>query len=159
MEVYLMNFGAAVLGAGFYSLFTGYQYISNRTYDPGYNIIYLVRFFLGIVSGMVLASINIGLPPQYNAITLGLVGGYSAEAVNQILLRVTEILVAAVKGSGKEDFTQRATQLRTEARVEQIRQRQRTSTELSDVLKDAVSAGASPQVIDRIKAAMATLGK
>ncbi len=159
MDSNMMNFGAAVLGAGFYSLFTGYQYISKRTYDPGYNIIYLVRFFLGIVSGVVLASFDFGVDKKYSAITLGLIGGYSAEAVNQILLRVTEIMVAAVKGSGKDDFAQRATLLRTEARDEQIRQRQRTSTELSDVLKDAISAGTSPQVIDKIKEAMATLSK
>lgn len=158
MDSYLTKLGAAVLGAGFYSLFTAYQYISKRTYDPGYNIIYLVRFFLGIVSGMVLASIDI-LPQKYNAITLGLIDGYSAEAVNQILLRITEIMVAAVKGSEKDDFAQRATLLRTEARADQIRQSQRTSSELSDVLKDAISARASEEVIDRIKVAMATLSK
>jgi hypothetical protein len=154
-----LNLEAAILGAGFYSLFTGYQYISNRTYEPGYNIIYLVRFFLGIVSGMVLSSFELGLPPQYSKIVLGLIGGYSAEAVNQILLRVTEILIAAVKGSGKEDFSQRETLLRAEVRDEQSRQRQRTSTELSDILKDAISNGSPPEVIEKIKKSLDTLSK
>lgn len=151
---------AAILGAGFYSLFTGYQYISNRTYEPGYNIIYLVRFFLGIVSGMVLASFDFpGLEKQYSSIMLGLIGGYSAEAVNQILLRVTEVLVAAIKGSGKDDFTQRETLLRAEARDEQSRQRQRTSAELSDVLKEAISNGAPSEIVEKIKKTIDTLNK
>lgn len=159
MNHYYLNLEAAVLGAGFYSLFTGYQYISNRTYEPRYNNIYLIRFFLGIVSGMVLSSFELGLPKQYSTIVLGLIGGYSAEAVNQILLRVSEVLIAAVKGSGKDDFNQRETQLRAEAREKQSRQRMRTNTELNDVLKNAVSTGTPPEVIARIKQALDTLSK
>ncbi len=159
MNHYYLNLEAAVLGAGFYSLFTGYQYISNRTYEPGYNIIYLVRFFLGIVSGMVLSSFELGLPKEYSTIVLGLIGGYSAEAVNQILLRVTEILITSVKGSSKEDFSQRETLLRAEMRDEQSRSGQRTIIELSDILNIAVSNGSPPEVIEKIKKTLETLSK
>lgn len=148
-----LNLSAAVLGAGFYSLFTAYQYVANRTFEPGYNVIYLVRFFLGIVSGMVLANFgkDFGLTGTYTPAMLGVIGGYSAEAVNQILLRISEILVAAVKGSSKEDFTQKESLLRAEARDEKSRLQQRTSVELSDVLNEAIANGAPKNVIDRIR--------
>jgi hypothetical protein len=151
----LINLSAATLGAGFYTLFTAYKYISERTYEPAYNTINLLRFFLGIVSGVILANFgpNIGAK-EYNPILLGLIGGYSSEAVNQILLRVTEVLVAAIKGSGKDDFKQREAVLQAEAKNQQNLQRQQLVTSLGDVLRDAIDKQAPPEVIDKTKNAM-----
>ena len=75
----LLNLSSATLGAGFYTLFTTYKYISERTYEPAYNTINLLRFFLGIVSGVILANFgpNIGAK-EYNPILLGVIGGYSS---------------------------------------------------------------------------------
>ncbi len=156
----LLNLSSATLGAGFYTLFTTYKYISERTYEPAYNTINLLRFFLGIVSGVILANFgpNIGAK-EYNPILLGLIGGYSSEAVNQILLRVTEVLVAAIKGSGKDDFKQREAVLQAEAKNQQILQRQQMVTTLGDVLRDAIDKQAPPEVIDSIKKAMDELNK
>ena len=144
----LINLSAATLGAGFYTLFTAY------------NTIDLLRFSLGIVSGVMLANFgpNIGAK-EYNPILLGLIGGYSSEAVNQILLRVTEVLVAAIKGSGKDDFKQREAVLQAEAKNQQILQRQQMVTTLGDVLRDAIDKQAPPEVIDSIKKAMDELNK
>lgn len=151
----LLNLSTATLGAGFYTLFTTYKYISERTYEPAYNTINLLRFFLGIVSGVILANFgpNIGAK-EYNPILLGLIGGYSSEAVNQILLRVTEVLVAAIKGSGKDDFKQREAVLQAEAKNQQSLQRQQTVIALGNVLKDAIDKQAPAEVIDSIKKAM-----
>jgi hypothetical protein len=150
-----MNLSAATLGAGFYTLFTAYKYISERTYEPAYNSINLLRFFLGIVSGVILASFgpDIGAK-EYNPIVLGLIGGYSSEAVNQILLRMTEVLGAAIKGSGKDDYKQREAVLQAEAKNQQNLQRQQTVIALGNVLRDAIDKQAPPEVIDSIKKAM-----
>jgi hypothetical protein len=151
---------AAVLGAGFYSLFTAYGYIAARTFDPAYNIVYLVRFLLGVVAGTILANFgpSMGLK-GFQTTLLGLIGGYSAEAVNQILIRVGETLVAAVKGSGKDDVKAREAVVRSEAREEQLRQRQQTSVELADVLRVAVDSKAPVDVVNRVKVAMDALSR
>lgn len=159
---YVQYLVAATLGAGFYSLFTAYGYISARTFDPTYNIVYLVRFLLGIVSGTILATFGPSMGLQgFTATLLGLIGGYSAEAVNQILLRVGETMVAAVKGSGKEQVKEREAAVRSEAREQQAQQRQLAGKELTDILAVAVGGGAPnpalAPVIDRVKAAMKIL--
>ena len=79
--------------------------------------------------------------------------------MNQILLRVTEVLVAAIKGSGKDDFKQREAVLQAEAKNQQILQRQQMVTTLGDVLRDAIDKQAPPEVIDSIKKAMDELNK
>ncbi|HEX8106594.1 MAG TPA: hypothetical protein VF516_02650 [Kofleriaceae bacterium] len=106
---------AAILGASFYNLFTAYKYILDRTFDPQYKTIYAVRYVLGVVSGFVLANFGdqLGLS-KVNGLSIGgplaaLIGGYSSDAVNQILLRVSEILSAVVKGSGAAAVERRAT--------------------------------------------------
>jgi len=151
----LLNLSSAILGAGFYTLFTAYRYISERTYEPAYNTINLLRFFLGVVSGVILANFgpNIGAK-EYNPIILGLIGGYSSEAVNQILLRVSEVLVAAIKGSGKDEYKQHEAILQTESKNQQNLQRQQMVTTLGDILREAIDKQAPPEVIDSIKMAM-----
>lgn len=148
------NLAPAVFGAGFYSLFTAYGYISDRTYDPGYNIIYLVRFFLGIVAGTVLVTAG-GWGPlkSFDSTILGLVGGYSADAVNQILLRISEVLVAAVKGTGKDNTGQDAA-ARAVAKEQQAQQTAETAKHMSDMLSAAAKAGAPNNVLDIIKSTM-----
>src|SRR5262249_36900263 len=97
---------AAALGATFYALFTAHEYVKNRTFDPKYNSIYLIRFILGVVAGLILGNVGPHLPgvsDTSNLQTLGtavlaLLGGFSAEAVNQILQRVVDVVLAAVMG-------------------------------------------------------------
>jgi len=48
---------AAALGAVFYVLFTALQYVNNRTFDPAYNTVYVIRFVLGVLSGLILAAL------------------------------------------------------------------------------------------------------
>jgi hypothetical protein len=156
----LQNLVAAILGAGFYALFTAYGYIASRTFDPAYNIVYLVRFLLGVVSGTILANFGPKMGLEGFATTLlGLVGGYSAEAVNQILTRVGETLVAAVKGGSKELLKEREATLRSEGREQQAQQKQKTGIELAEVLKVAVDNKAPTEVINRLRLAMDTLNR
>jgi hypothetical protein len=109
-DIILGSLGAAIVGSVFYSLYTASQYIKSRTFDPSYNQYYIIRLVLGVFSGYLLANI-IGptLPKnaetdaiQYGPILLGVIGGFSAEAVVQILQRFADTLVTVVKGSDKE---------------------------------------------------------
>jgi len=101
-------FGSS-LGASFYVLLRTHPYLVERTYDPKYNAAYVSRFITGVIGGVILA---VGLGP-FLAVKLGaeagttltpgvlaILGGYAAEAVESILQRLVEILLAAVKGDG-----------------------------------------------------------
>jgi hypothetical protein len=101
-------FGAG-LGASFYILVKTQPYLVNRSYDPKFNASYISRFITGVIGGVILA---IALGPFLTAklgndlgksITpgiLALLGGFSAEAVELILQRMVDVLLAAVRGDG-----------------------------------------------------------
>jgi hypothetical protein len=110
---------AAALGAVFYILFTVHQYVNNRTFDPRYNMVYLIRFVLGVLSGLIMAALigqssfaksNAEIMSLGPAV-LALLGGFSTEAVYQILQRMVDILVAAVKGDGADAAKAKAAQM------------------------------------------------
>ena len=104
-------FGAA-LGASFYVLVKTQPFLANRSYDPKYNASYISRFFTGVTGGMIL-SIALGpfisgklgteLDQSLSPGVIALLGGFSARAVELILQRLVEVLMAAVRGDGNED--------------------------------------------------------
>ena len=100
----LLIITASALGAGFYTLLTVRTYLIERTYNPRYNPSYLIRFFLGITAGSILAFV---LPDffdnQYSVQVLAVVGGFSADAVGIMLNRISEVLIAAFQGVKKSD--------------------------------------------------------
>lgn len=95
---------ASALGAGFYTLITVRRYLVKRTYNPRYNITYMIRFILGITSGTILALTLAKDVSNYNysTETLALVGGFAADAVAIVLKRIAEILKTALTGSGSD---------------------------------------------------------
>lgn len=117
---------AAALGAVFYVLFTAHSYVKDRTFDPRYNSLYVIRFFLGVLAGLILAivlerwfpSTNAGNASNANGqdirnvgpAVIALLGGFSTEAVYQILQRLVEILLAAVRGDNSDSAKAEASQ-------------------------------------------------
>jgi hypothetical protein len=106
---------SAALGAVFYVLFTALDYVKNRTYDPRYNSIYVIRFVLGVIAGLILAIVmqnNFGqgeVAKKLGPSVLALLGGFSTEAVYQILQRLVDILLAAVRGDNSSVAKAKAT--------------------------------------------------
>lgn len=102
-------FFAAMLGAVFYVLFTAHDYVKNRTFDPRYNTVYVIRFALGILSGLILAVVLskyiLGQNSQLASLgpaVLALLGGFSTEGVYQILQRLVDVLLATVRGDNSD---------------------------------------------------------
>ena len=108
----LNAFFGAGLGAAFYILLSTREYLVNRTYDPKYNAVYVARFITGLVAGVILATAlgpglikatgqqpGLSLTPGI----LAILGGFAADAVQQILQRVVEVLLAVVQGDGSAD--------------------------------------------------------
>ncbi len=95
---------AALLGASFNALFIASPYIRDRTFDPRYIPVYTVRLVLGLIAGFILANIGKELLTGDTMLAklgtgmIGLLGGYSAEAVRAVLDRLVEVMLAAVKG-------------------------------------------------------------
>jgi len=95
---------AAMLGAALNGLLTLQLYIRNRTFEPRYTCMYAIRFTVGVIAGMVLACFGSDLFRAETTLAklgpgaIALLGGYSAEAVRQILDRFVEVLLTVVAG-------------------------------------------------------------
>ena len=108
---------AAALGAVFYVLFTALSYVKDRTFDPRYNPLYVIRFVLGVLAGLILAIV-LGAP-LFNKNTtisglgpsvIALLGGFSTEAVYQVLQRLVDMLLAAIRGDNSDAAKAKAAQ-------------------------------------------------
>ena len=90
-------FGAG-LGGAFYVLQKSRKYRLSQSFSPKYNLDYLIRFIIGLVSGFLLAMLSRSLLSKSDArywswflpSVLAIVGGFSAEVVEQFqrMLRI-----------------------------------------------------------------------
>lgn len=105
-------FFAAALGASFYVLFTAHRYVVRRTFNPEYSSVYVIRFGLGVVAGVILASIfdpETIMRNQTSLSTIGpgviaILGGYAAEAVQLVLRRLVDVLLTVVQGDTRSQI-------------------------------------------------------
>ncbi|MGA2903954.1 MAG: hypothetical protein ABSD98_08990 [Candidatus Korobacteraceae bacterium] len=135
---------AAALGAVFYVLFTSLNYVKDRTYDPRYNSIYVIRFVLGVLAGLILAVVletslfnSSSTIKNLGPAVIALLGGFSTEAVYQILQRMVDLLLAAVRGDDSAAAKAKATDA---ARNELLKLADDPST--PDAMKSKVLAAA-----------------
>ncbi|UTW56100.1 hypothetical protein [Kordiimonas sp. SCSIO 12610] len=148
-NILISSLGGAFLGSAFYALYSASQYIKAQTFDPGYTQVYLIRLILGIFAGYLLANIiipnsgdNFGETGiiKYGPELLGVIGGFSAEAVIQILQRFSDTLVTIVKGSDKEKVKSEVKKAVT-----------KTTTETSSKLNGILAKDDATEMKDDIK--------
>jgi len=114
-------FLGAALGASFSILLKTQPYLVNRTFDPKYNTVYISRFITGIVAGVILAvgvSQQLGTGGKFPPGTLAILGGFAAEAVEQVLQRLVEVILAAVRGDGSAQVQAEAAKATAEQKAE-----------------------------------------
>lgn len=142
----------AGLGAAFYGLFKAHDYVRQRTWDPRYNSVYMIRFVLGVIAGIILAHLPVfdqtGSLKNLSEGVIALLGGYSAEAVNQVLQRIVDILVASVKGSGTDAAKAQVEQVKTKAAADVASTKQSVARDLSDIMTDPALP---PDVRDKLR--------
>jgi outer membrane lipoprotein SlyB len=125
----LNAFWGAGLGASFYILLRTQPYLRDRSYDPRYNAVYISRFITGVIAGVILAtaigpalgkSLTTGAGAALTPGVLAIVGGFAAEAVELVLQRFVEILLAVVRGDGSAEVQTKlsAVQREKNAKVE-----------------------------------------
>lgn len=101
---------AAFLGSGFATFIRATPFIVRRTFDNQYIPVYLMRYALGLMAGVILANLGDVMlnaagaggaedkVEKFSQSLLAIVGGFSAMAVAEILNRISDTLVALVKG-------------------------------------------------------------
>jgi len=101
--------GAAGLGASFSALYKANSYITSGTFDPTYQASYWIRFFLGLISGLLLAILIKEQSIQNDLLAEGIVrpllailGGFSADLLYTFLNRFVEALKSLFQGSAQQ---------------------------------------------------------
>lgn len=141
------------LGASFYVLVKTQPYLVTRSFDPKYNAAYISRFFTGVIAGAILA-VGLGLKLEDSSAVLKLtptvlaiLGGYSAEAVEQILQRLVDVLLSTVRGDGSAS-----------AEAKAVAEQATKNAKLQELLPDLESAQGDPArfkaTLDKVRAAL-----
>jgi len=93
---------AASLGVTFVILFRLRQFLGKGTFDPRYEPYHWIRYFLGIMSGYLLANmihIEKTLQSDFGKPLLALLGGASSDVVYNIINRLVEAVKSLVSSS------------------------------------------------------------
>ncbi len=102
----LFFMAAAGLGASFAELFEADEYITKGTFDPIFLSSYWMRFVLGLIAGMLLATL-IPMTEANDKLellarpTLAMVGGFASSLVYRILKRFVETVEIMFGGKSK----------------------------------------------------------
>jgi hypothetical protein len=90
---------AASIGASFSALFRINLYIAATTYDPKHDVSYWVQYGLGLIAGVLLATmipISDAAGPAISRSVLALVGGFSASLLYRTLDRLSRSIESLV---------------------------------------------------------------
>jgi hypothetical protein len=161
---------AAAMGASFANLFEAITQVLRARFDPLTEYFYWMRFLLGLIAGLLLATVfevNIHAEEttdatfRLGAAGLALVGGFSANVLYRVLNRLTEsvehLLVGRIGAQTPENWRTAATQ--TEQRTAQDRlSLAREVVELRNQLDNSTPEAARASMdafIDRLLGTMA----
>ncbi len=128
---------ASALGASFSALYKVNQYIREMTYDPNQAASYWIRFFLGIISGLILSLMietnaieSTFLEPNVIRPLLAILGGFSADLFYTFLNRMVETVKSLFEGSHKEILENRNQALNLKAAQKEISTKMMISEQL-----------------------------
>ncbi|MDH3973138.1 MAG: hypothetical protein OEV42_02555 [Deltaproteobacteria bacterium] len=157
----LFYLAAAGLGASFAGLYTANSYITKGTFDPTYHASYWIRFFLGLIAGLVLAvmvseeyfKMNVGgdvdfLEKGIVRPLLAMLGGFSADLTYTILSRLVETFQSLFMGSAKNQITAKEQELK--ANLAEVQSQQQVSMASNLVnLQQAIGVGAKAEDVKK----------
>ena len=154
-ELFLLS--AAAIGACFSALFQANRYIREGSFDPAHESSYWIRFVLGLLAGIMLASlIDIeNYIPETGGVaasaslkglgkpTVALLGGFSAAVVHRILHRLITTVDSLVRGDVRDMIATREQAAKTRLAEQTVKTRLQLSAKLTK-LQQQISAGANP---------------
>ena len=160
----LFYLAAAGLGASFAGLYKANSYITKGTFDPTYQASYWIRFFLGLIAGLVLSVMvsdefcRTNLNGEVAFLEKGLVrpllamlGGFSADLTYTLLSRLVETIQSLFVGSSKDIIATKELELKANFTATQNQQQVNLASALFD-LQQIAGSGVKPEVLkDKIK--------
>ena len=145
----LFYLSAAGLGASFAALFVANRFVANTSFDPKYNSSYWIRFVLGLMAGLMLATTLSGsVSPSLRTFakpSLAMLGGFSAATVYRMMARLIESLESIIRGDMRELSKLDARSMEARLSEEAAQERLRVVNGMM-ALKQQLSAGASAEV-------------
>lgn len=147
-------FGAGGVGASFYNLYWIHKYLVERTFDQQYCNTYYIRWALGLVAGFILGHLvptNQTAPQALSPMLLAAIGGFAADAVNDILLRLTETVKTLIAGRGQEAIKAQQAAFDAEGSRIKLATQVQNARDLAALLAAAKASGAPDSVINRIQ--------
>ncbi|MEM7105561.1 MAG: hypothetical protein AAF502_20655 [Bacteroidota bacterium] len=145
---------AAGLGASLHELWEARQYTTDRTFHPKFISSYWARFTLGLVAGLVLATL---IPVEHKGdvlnslkpATVALLGGFSTSLVYKVLNRLVELAEQFFGGKPKE--AAKAENAAGKAKAELEKSNAKITRYITEV-KELLSGGAdSEQIKDKLE--------
>jgi hypothetical protein len=152
----LMWIGAAGIGASFVCLYKANRYVTEGTFDPMYVGSYWIRFFLGLISGLMLAVTvngdlfkdNTLLEPHVIRVPLAIVGGFSAELFYTFLSRLVEACKSLFQGSVDEAIKSQVTREKARLAALQMQQQMQHAADLMK-LQQSIGGTTTPEEIKK----------
>ncbi|WP_163833329.1 hypothetical protein [Spartinivicinus ruber] len=154
-ELFLLT--AAAIGASFAGLFQANYYIKNRTFDEIHGSSYWIRFVLGLLSGIILASlIPIESISEHNGKmsgslhglgkpVLALLGGFSASVVYRILHRLVSAVESIIQSDVKESITLQENAAKSRINEQLLTERMQVSSKLTNLQHKLSSQNQLPE--------------
>ncbi len=158
---------AASLGAAFAALFDLKTYIVQRNYDSVYETDYWIRFFLGVISGILMAELipvdlwmgagsgqndpatavqGVTTIPTLTRPVLAMLGGFSVKAFYQILKRIVNTLETLIQGKTGEGSADPRVELNNRLDSQKLKSKTMLLTEMTKI-QQLVIQGESVETI------------
>ncbi len=157
----LFYLAAAGLGASFAGLYKANIYIANGTFDPTYHASYWIRFFLGLIAGLILAIMvseeyfSNSLSGEINFLEKGIIrpllailGGFSADLTYTVLNRLVETVQSLFTGSPKSQILEKKQEMQVSFESQQNQQQVNTASNLINI-QQAISSGATSEELNK----------
>lgn len=136
-ELFLLS--AAGLGASFTALFKANRYIVEGTFDPKYESSYWIRFSLGFIAGMILATlipIEESMNTDFGKPLLAMLGGFSADLVYRVIARIIETLESLFRGDTRSLVQAKEEQAKARTAEENIKNRIKAASNIMKLQQD-----------------------
>lgn len=145
----LYYLASAAMGACFAGLYKANSYITQGTFDPTHQASYWIRFFLGLISGVVLAVIlSDETLKDFSLVksdimrpVLAILGGFSADLFYTFLNRMVETFKSLFEGSSEAMIAAQAQEAKSKLASQAVQSRMKLAKDLMKLQKDI---GADP---------------
>lgn len=154
----MLYLAAAGLGASFSALYKANYYITQGNFDPTYHASYWIRFFLGLISGLLLSVLisdkvfeaanmqHTLLEPGIIRPLLAILGGFSADVAYTVLNRLVETFESLFRGSTKEQINNQVKEEKQKLVSTQNQQQMKLVKDLSNLQQQLTKDGKAEQV-------------